>query len=93
MRAIVIENPGVQVNLAWREVEDPIPAHGEILVHVAATGVNRADLMQCAGRYPPTVGARPCLARIRRRAASSTIPRGHAPPEHLSRAGLDTALA
>ena len=93
MRAIVIENPGVQVNLAWREVEDPIPGHGEILVRVAAAGVNRADLMQSAGRYPPTVGARPCLARIRRRVASSTIPRGHAPPEHLSRAGLDTALA
>ena len=44
MRAIVIENPGPQVNLAWREVEDPTPGNGEILVRVAATGVNRAAL-------------------------------------------------
>ncbi|MDQ1725700.1 MAG: hypothetical protein QOG52_2728 [Frankiaceae bacterium] len=55
MYAIVIE-PGEV--LAWREVEDPRPpGPGHVLVAVAATGVNRADLMQRAGHYPPPPGA------------------------------------
>ncbi len=57
MKAIVIDNPGPEVNLAWTEVEDAEPAEGEILIRVAVAGVNRADLMQCAGFYPPPPGA------------------------------------
>ena len=57
MKAIVIENPGPKVNLAWTKVENPTPGEGEILIRVAAAGVNRADLMQCAGFYPPPPGA------------------------------------
>jgi putative PIG3 family NAD(P)H quinone oxidoreductase len=38
------------------EVETPVPAAGEVLIRVAASGVNRADLSQIAGRYPPPPG-------------------------------------
>ena len=59
MKAIVIEAPGEQPKLAWQEVEDAKPGAGEVLIRVAAAGVNRADLMQCAGGYPPPPGASP----------------------------------
>ena len=45
---------GYVVQLAERET--PRPAPGEVLVRVAASGVNRADLSQIAGRYPPPPG-------------------------------------
>jgi putative PIG3 family NAD(P)H quinone oxidoreductase len=47
--------------LVWREVEDPTPAEGEVLIDVAATSVNRADLLQRRGFYPPPPGASPIL--------------------------------
>jgi NADPH:quinone reductase-like Zn-dependent oxidoreductase len=53
MRAAVI----VDGRLEIEERPDPIPGDGEILVRVRATGVNGADLMQRAGRYPPPAGA------------------------------------
>lgn len=40
---------------------DPEPAAGEVLVRVAASGINRADLSQIAGRYPPPPGESPIL--------------------------------
>jgi putative PIG3 family NAD(P)H quinone oxidoreductase len=39
-----------------REAPDPVPGRGEILIRVAASGVNRADLSQIAGAYPPPPG-------------------------------------
>jgi putative PIG3 family NAD(P)H quinone oxidoreductase len=39
-----------------RETPTPVPARGEVLIRVAASGVNRADLSQIAGRYPPPPG-------------------------------------
>lgn len=39
------------------DVEDPVPGPGEVLLDVAATAVNRADLMQRQGDYPPPKGA------------------------------------
>lgn len=39
------------------QVDDPVPGPGELLVEVAAAGVNRADLLQRAGHYPPPPGA------------------------------------
>ncbi|OBG33263.1 NAD(P)H-quinone oxidoreductase [Mycolicibacter heraklionensis] len=54
MHAIIAEAPEV---LAWREVADLQPAPGEVLIRVAAAGVNRADLLQAAGLYPPPPGA------------------------------------
>lgn len=43
--------------LDWVEVPDVSPGTGEVLVRVVATGVNRADLLQAAGHYPPPPGA------------------------------------
>ena len=43
--------------LSLAEVPDPTPAAGEVLLAVAATAVNRADLLQRAGNYPPPPGA------------------------------------
>lgn len=59
-------DPGV---LTWAEVPDPDPGPGEVLVDVAATAVNRADVMQRLGHYPPPPGAPPypgleCSGRI-----------------------------
>src|SRR2546427_5965525 len=38
------------------EMAQPTPARGEVLIRVTASGVNRADLSQIAGRYPPPPG-------------------------------------
>ena len=57
MRAITISEPGGPDVLELRDVPDPSPAAGEVLIEVAATAVNRADLMQREGHYPPPPGA------------------------------------
>ena len=57
MRAVTIPAPGDADALVLDEVPDPTPATGEVLVQVAAAGVNRADLMQRQGFYPPPPGA------------------------------------
>jgi len=54
MRAIVVHSPE---RLEWQEVPDVSPAAGEVVVEVNAAGVNRADLLQAAGKYPPPPGA------------------------------------
>jgi putative PIG3 family NAD(P)H quinone oxidoreductase len=59
MRAVVIAEPGGPDVLSLEEVPDPIPAPAEVLVSIAAAGVNRADLMQRQGFYPPPPGAPP----------------------------------
>ena len=59
MHAVVISEPGGPEVLQWAEVADPRPGPGEVLVEVAAAGVNRADLMQRQGLYPPPAGAPP----------------------------------
>jgi putative PIG3 family NAD(P)H quinone oxidoreductase len=57
MYAITIREPGGPEALEWAEVPDPVPAAGEVLVEVAASAVNRADLLQRQGHYPPPPGA------------------------------------
>jgi putative PIG3 family NAD(P)H quinone oxidoreductase len=59
MHAVVITKPGDPDVLQWTEVEDPVPGPDEVLVDVAASAVNRADLMQRQGLYPPPPGAPP----------------------------------
>lgn len=44
-------------HLTWTEVADPVPGPDEVLIDVAAAGVNRADVLQRAGYYPPPPGA------------------------------------
>ena len=56
MRAIVIDKPD---SMIWTEVPDPVPGDGEVVVQVTAAGVNRADVMQRQGHYPPPPGAPP----------------------------------
>jgi NADPH2:quinone reductase len=61
MRAIHVENPGRDYRLEIAEELRPVPGPGEVLIKVAAAGVNRADLLQAQGRYPPPNGASPIL--------------------------------
>ncbi|PBC62301.1 NADPH:quinone oxidoreductase [Streptomyces sp. Tue6028] len=69
MYAITIPEPGGPEALVWDEVPDPVPADGEVLVEVAASAVNRADLLQRQGLYDPPPGASPypgleCSGRV-----------------------------
>src|SRR5947199_10733608 len=57
MKAIRIENPGPNYKLVLGEAPQPAPGKGEVLIRVAAAGVNHADLAQAQGRYPPPPGA------------------------------------
>jgi putative PIG3 family NAD(P)H quinone oxidoreductase len=57
MRAVVITAPGGPEVLQLEEVPDPVPGEGEVVVEVAAAGVNPADVMQRQGFYPPPPGA------------------------------------
>lgn len=57
MHAITVEEPGGPEQLRWSEVPDPVAKPGEVLLDVAACGINRADIMQRQGSYPPPPGA------------------------------------
>lgn len=54
---MTIPEPGGPDALVWSEVPDPEPGPGEVVVDVRATAVNRADLLQRQGHYPPPPGA------------------------------------
>ncbi|MGW1772245.1 NAD(P)H-quinone oxidoreductase [Streptomyces sp. NPDC002104] len=69
MHAITIEQPGGPEALVWAEAPDPVAGDGEVLVEVAASAVNRADVLQRQGFYNPPPGASPhpgleCSGRI-----------------------------
>jgi putative PIG3 family NAD(P)H quinone oxidoreductase len=57
VRAILFDAPGGPEVLRLGEAPAPRPAPGELLVRVHAAGVNRADLLQRMGKYPPPAGA------------------------------------
>jgi len=57
MRVVEIVAPGGPEVLEIGERPVPVPGRGEVLVEVAAAGVNRPDVMQRQGRYPPPPGA------------------------------------
>ena len=57
MRAVIVREPGGVEVLEQREVADPEPRDGELLVRVKAAGVNRADVLQRRGRYPAPADA------------------------------------
>jgi putative PIG3 family NAD(P)H quinone oxidoreductase len=57
MRAIQIQTEIEGRPLVWRKTQDPICGPEDALVDIHATSLNRADLMQRAGRYPPPKGA------------------------------------
>jgi len=56
MKAIVVRQPGGPEVMELAGVPDPKPREGELLVQARAAGVNRADLLQRLGRYPPPPG-------------------------------------
>lgn len=57
MDVVQVKSPGGPDVLELAARPDPEPGPGEVLVRVAAAGVNRADLLQREGRYPPPPGA------------------------------------
>jgi putative PIG3 family NAD(P)H quinone oxidoreductase len=69
MRAVVISEPGGPDVLRVADVPDPVAGPGEVLVDIVGAGVNRADLLQRQGFYPPPPGAPPypgleCSGRV-----------------------------
>lgn len=56
MRAVVITRPGGADVLELRDVRRPEPGYAQVLVRVRATALNRADIAQREGRYPPPAG-------------------------------------
>ncbi|TDC20307.1 NAD(P)H-quinone oxidoreductase [Streptomyces sp. 8K308] len=69
MHAITIAAPGGPEALVWTEVPDAEPRAGEVLIEVAAAGVNRADVLQRQGFYDPPPGSSPypgleCAGRV-----------------------------
>ena len=57
MKAITVPQPGGPEALTWAEVPDPVCGPDEVVIDVVASAVNRADLLQRAGHYPPPPGA------------------------------------
>ncbi len=57
MRAVIATRPGGPDVLALQDRPDPLPGPGEVVLDVAASAVNRADLLQRQGHYPPPPGA------------------------------------
>ena len=57
MKAIILNGFGGPEVMAWDHVADPTPGPSEVIIEVAAAGVNRADLLQRQGHYPPPPGA------------------------------------
>ena len=56
-----IDEPGAPEALKLHEMDVPAPLAGEVLIKVAAAGVNRPDVLQRLGLYPPPKGASPIL--------------------------------
>jgi len=56
MRAVIVTEPGEPENLQIAEIADPVAGPGEVVIEVASAGVNRADLLQRRGLYPPPPG-------------------------------------
>jgi tumor protein p53-inducible protein 3 len=56
LKAIIVSNPGEEPELKWDSVPDVKHGPAEVLVQIKATAVNRADLAQAGGTYPPPPG-------------------------------------
>ena len=61
MKAVVVRHPGGAEQLTIGEVPTPQPEPGQLLVRVHATALNRADILQRRGLYPPPPGTTPIL--------------------------------
>ncbi len=56
MRAVRADRPGGPEVLKIAEIPEPVPRAGEVLIAIRATALNRADLLQRRGKYPPPAG-------------------------------------
>jgi len=61
MNVVHVENPGRDYRLVLGQEPKPAPGQGQVLIAVAAAGLNNADLLQARGHYPPPPGASPIL--------------------------------
>jgi putative PIG3 family NAD(P)H quinone oxidoreductase len=61
MKSIAIDNTDKDYQLRLAETETPRPGPNEVLIRVAAAGLNHADMLQARGAYPPPPGASPVL--------------------------------
>lgn len=61
MYGINLREPGAVENMVWEEMSAPSPKAGEVLIKVAYAGVNRPDVFQRKGLYPPPPGASPLM--------------------------------
>lgn len=61
MKAILFDTPGGAENLYIGQLPDPTPGPGQVLIYVAATALNRADLLQREGKYPLPPDTNPVL--------------------------------
>ena len=57
MKAIIIDHPGDESVLKPGEIPDPVPGAADLLIAVRCAALNRADIMQRQGFYPPPPGA------------------------------------
>ncbi len=57
MKAVIVKKPGGAEELELKETAAPVPEEHEVLVKVRATALNRADILQREGKYPPPKGA------------------------------------
>src|SRR5258708_19423399 len=87
MKAVRIVGKGGPEVLRLQETEQPRPGRGEVAVRVRATAVNRADLLQCMGRYPAPPGAPPDIPGLEY--AGEIIETG---PAVLSRKAADRVM-
>ena len=76
MRAVLIQEPGGPKVLRPGVVPDPAPSPGEILVRVRASALNRADLLQRQGLYPPPPGVHPQIPGLEFAGSVETIGSG-----------------
>ena len=67
MKALVAPQPDGAEELALVERPVPRPGRGDVLIKVAAAGVNRPDILQRRGLYPPPPGAPDILGTVRLR--------------------------
>jgi len=61
MKAIQVVQENATSRLVWAEAEEPVMRPDDVLVDIHATTLNRADLSQAVGNYPPPAGASPIL--------------------------------
>ena len=61
MKAVLLDDFGGADKLRLGEIEAPIPGPEQVLIDVRAAAVNRPDIVQREGRYPPPPGESPIL--------------------------------